>query len=48
LAVPTGEHVQDTELMMAGSVWTVLPVLILFVAVQRYYVAGITAGSIKE
>jgi multiple sugar transport system permease protein len=37
LAVPTGEHVQDTELMMAGSVLTVLPVLVLFVAVQRYY-----------
>jgi multiple sugar transport system permease protein len=43
-----GEHAQDTELVMAGSVLTVMPVLVLFVAVQRYYVAGITAGSIKE
>jgi multiple sugar transport system permease protein len=48
LAILSGEHVQDTELMMAGSVLTVLPVLVLFVAVQRYYVAGITAGSLKE
>jgi multiple sugar transport system permease protein len=48
LAILSGEHVQDTELMMAGSVLTVLPVLVLFIAVQRYYVAGITAGSLKE
>jgi multiple sugar transport system permease protein len=40
--------VQDTELMMAGSVLTLLPVLLLFVLVQRYYVEGITAGSLKE
>jgi multiple sugar transport system permease protein len=48
LAILSGEHVQDTELMMAGSVLTVLPVLVLFIAVQRYYVAGITAGGLKE
>ena len=42
------EHVQDTELMMAGSVMTVLPVLILFIAVQKYYISGIMAGSVKE
>ncbi|HEX3601155.1 MAG TPA: carbohydrate ABC transporter permease [Lacipirellulaceae bacterium] len=48
LAVLSGEHVQDTELMMAGSVVTLLPVLLLFLLVQRYYVAGIVAGSIKE
>jgi multiple sugar transport system permease protein len=44
----SGEHVQDTELMMAGSVVTLLPVLLLFILVQRYYVAGIVAGSVKE
>jgi multiple sugar transport system permease protein len=48
LAVLSGEHVQDTELMMAGSVVTLLPVLLLFLLVQRYYVAGIVAGSVKE
>ncbi len=42
------EHVQDTELMMAGSVITVAPVLILFAAVQKYYIGGIMAGGIKE
>lgn len=48
LAILAGEHVQDTELMMAGSVLTVLPVLLLFIALQRYYIAGIMAGGLKE
>lgn len=48
LANLAGEHVQDTELMMAGAVLTVLPVLLLFILLQRYYVAGIMAGSLKE
>jgi len=47
LANLLGEHVQDTELMMAGSVLTVLPVLLLFVALQRYYIAGIMLGGMK-
>jgi multiple sugar transport system permease protein len=41
------EHVQDNELMMAGSVVTVLPVLALFLALQRHYIAGLLAGSVK-
>lgn len=47
LANLVGEHVQDTELMMAGSVLTVLPVLLLFLALQRYYVEGVMMGSVK-
>ena len=42
-----GEHVQDVELMMAGSVITVVPVLVLFVFLQRYYIAGLMVGSVK-
>jgi multiple sugar transport system permease protein len=48
LAGLSGEHVQDTELMMAGSVVTVLPVLLLFLALQRAYLDGIAVGSVKE
>ena len=44
----SGEHVQDTELMMAGAVVTVLPALVLFLALQRYYVSGILMGGVKE
>jgi multiple sugar transport system permease protein len=47
LANLLGEHVQDTELMMAGSVLTVLPVMLLFVALQKYYIAGIMLGGMK-
>ena len=47
LAILSGEHVQDTELMMAGSVLTILPVMIVFLALQRAYIRGIMAGSVK-
>lgn len=47
LAGLSREHVQDNELMMAGAVVTVLPVLTLFLALQRFYLRGIMAGSVK-
>jgi len=47
LAALSREHVQDNELMMAGSVVTVVPVLILFLALQRHYLSGLLAGSVK-
>lgn len=47
LASLVGEHVQDTELMMAGAVVTVLPVLLVFVILQRWYIRGVMAGSVK-
>jgi multiple sugar transport system permease protein len=48
LANLAGEHVQDTELMMAGAVLTVLPVMLIFLVLQRWYIAGILAGGVKE
>ena len=47
LANLAGEHVQDTELMMAASTLTVLPVLIVFLILQKQYIAGLTQGSMK-
>ncbi len=47
LASLVGEHVQDTELMMAGAVVTVLPVLLVFIVLQRWYIRGVMAGSVK-
>ena len=47
LASLVGEHVQDTELMMAGAVVTVLPVLFVFIVLQRWYIRGVMAGSVK-
>jgi multiple sugar transport system permease protein len=48
LANLMGEHVQDAELMMAGAVLTVLPVILLFLLLQRYYIEGLVLGSVKE
>jgi len=48
LANLVGEHVQDTELMMAGAVVTVVPVIVLFLALQQFYIAGVMSGSLKE
>jgi multiple sugar transport system permease protein len=47
LAALSREHVQDAELMMAGAVITVLPVLLLFLGLQRYYMQGLVVGSVK-
>jgi multiple sugar transport system permease protein len=47
LASLSGEHVQDVELMMAGAVVTVLPVMVIFLSLQRYYLQGILMGSVK-
>jgi multiple sugar transport system permease protein len=47
LAALSREHVQDNELMMAGSVVTVVPVLLLFLLLQRHYLAGLMAGAVK-
>lgn len=47
LASLSGEHVQDVELMMAGAVVTVLPVMVIFLFLQRYYLQGILMGSVK-
>jgi multiple sugar transport system permease protein len=47
LASLAREHARDTELMMAGAVITVLPVLALFLALQRHYLQGLLLGSVK-
>ena len=47
LAGLSREHVQDIELMMAGAVLTVAPVLLLFLALQRHYLQGLLSGSVK-
>ena len=48
LANLVGEHVQDTELMMAGSVVTILPALVVFLIFQRTFIGGIMSGGVKE
>jgi len=41
------EHAQDVEVMMSAAVVTTVPVLLLFLALQRYYMTGLLGGSVK-
>lgn len=43
-----GQHSYEWNQMMAMSVLGSLPILILFLFFQRYFIAGITAGSVKS
>ncbi len=41
------QQVVQWDVRMAGSFFTILPVLIVFLLLQRYYIAGLTAGAVK-
>lgn len=43
----TGEHSTDYGLLLAGSVAVVLPVILVFLVLQRYFVQGIAMTGIK-
>lgn len=42
-----GAGASQYNLMMAGTVLTILPVLILFIVMNKQFVAGITQGAVK-
>ncbi|BBH22819.1 putative sugar transport protein (permease) [Paenibacillus baekrokdamisoli] len=37
----------DYGLILAGSVWTMVPIIVLFLSFQRFFVRGITIGAVK-
>jgi multiple sugar transport system permease protein len=41
------EHMQDYGAMMAGSVIAALPMIVLFLSMQKYFLKGITVGAVK-
>lgn len=43
-----GQHAYEWNQMMAMSVVGSLPVLVLFLFFQKYFIAGMTAGSVKS
>jgi multiple sugar transport system permease protein len=47
LANLNGQHNTDWGLLMAGSVVVILPVVIVFLALQKLYVRGITMSGLK-
>lgn len=47
LMVFQGSHITEYPLLMAGIAISILPILTLYFVMQRYIVAGITAGALK-
>ena len=35
------------DVLLAGAVFAVVPIVILFVLFQKYFIAGMTAGGVK-
>jgi len=48
LAHYQGQQAIDWQHLMAGSAVAVVPILVLFIFLQRHIVSGITAGGIKQ
>jgi multiple sugar transport system permease protein len=42
-----GVYGQDYGLMMAGTLISILPVVVLFMLLQREFIAGLTSGAVK-
>ena len=42
-----GDFSSDYGLMMAGMIMTVIPILILYLALQKYIIEGVVTGAVK-
>ena len=47
MLVFNSDYAQQTNLLMAGSVMNIIPVIVLFVALQKFLVRGIQLGAVK-
>lgn len=47
LMVFQGSHITEYPLLMAGIAISIVPIVVLYFVMQRYIVAGITAGAVK-
>ena len=43
-----GEYRIDWSQLMAASLFALIPLLIIFVFFNRYFVSGLSAGAVKE
>jgi ABC-type glycerol-3-phosphate transport system permease component len=49
LALLNGQaHYKPVDLVITGSIISILPVLAIFLFTQRQFVSGITLGAVKE
>ncbi|NBC29171.1 MAG: ABC transporter permease subunit [Spirochaetes bacterium] len=47
LAILQGQYVQDWTVIISGALMATIPTLLVFVFLQRYFIAGLTLGSSK-
>lgn len=48
LALFKGQYTTDWTLLMAGACIMLVPIVVLFIFTQKYFIAGITSGAVKE
>ncbi len=48
LAIFKGQHVQATGLLAAGAVLVALPVVLLYLFLQRHFIRGMVEGAVRE
>lgn len=48
LALFRGQYGQDWEMLMAGACFSIIPIAILFLMAQRFFIQGMTSGAVKE
>lgn len=48
LALFKGQYGVDWEMMMAGACFSIIPIALLFLAAQKFFIAGLTQGAVKE
>ena len=47
MALFQGTYSNQLDLMMAGLVLTMIPIIILYLVLQKYIIAGVVAGAVK-
>ncbi len=47
LALFRGQYAIQWELMMAGACFSIVPVAVIFIAAQRFFIEGMTQGAVK-
>jgi multiple sugar transport system permease protein len=48
LSLFQGQYAVEWERMMAGACFSILPIALLFLVSQRFFIAGLVAGGVKE
>lgn len=43
-----GQYAQDWEPIMAGACFSIIPIALLFLMAQRYFIEGMAVGAVKE